>query len=86
MSQTPLPTPAATGDAPPPFDPPFVLPPSVELREGVVFAQPDGQPLECQLFLPRRRAGTPRPGIVWVHGGGWRNKAMAGKVLSSGKS
>ncbi len=77
MSQLP---PVAAG-APRPLDPPFVLPPTVELREGIVIAEPDGQPLEVQLFLPRRRSGAPRPGIVWVHGGGWRNKAMEGRVL-----
>ena len=74
-------TASITPTAPRPLEPPFVLPPSVELREGIVFAQPDGQPLECQLFLPRERDAAPRPGIVWVHGGGWRNKAMEGRVL-----
>ena len=67
--------------APRPLDPPFVLPPSVELREGIIFAQPDDQPLDLQLFLPRERGAAPRPGVVWVHGGGWRNKAMEGRVL-----
>lgn len=76
MTQSPV-TPAA----PQPLEPPFVLPPSVELREAIVIARPDRQPLECQLFLPRQRATTPVPGIVWVHGGGWRNKAMDGRVL-----
>lgn len=70
-----------TPATPRPLEPPFVLPPSVELREGIVFAEPDGQPLECQLFLPRERAAAARPGIVWIHGGGWRNKAMEGRVL-----
>ncbi|HEX2036719.1 MAG TPA: alpha/beta hydrolase [Chloroflexota bacterium] len=70
----------APGGAPA-FDPPFVLPPSVELRQGVEFARPDGHPLQCQLFIPRGEPGGARPGIVWVHGGGWRNKAMDGKVL-----
>src|SRR5688572_12299465 len=80
MSQTdPVAAPSPT--APPPLEPPFVLPRSVELREGIVFAQPDGQTLELQLFLPRERSGTTVPGIVWVHGGGWRNKAMEGRVL-----
>src|SRR5262245_56467849 len=78
MSQIPPPTATA---APQPLDPPFVLPPSVEVREGIAFAWPDGQTLECQLFLPKQRAASPRPGIVWVHGGGWRNKAMEGRVL-----
>ena len=26
-------------------------------------------------------SGAPRPGIVWIQGGGWRNKAGEGKVL-----
>src|SRR5687768_17249118 len=75
---SPADTPTA---APRPIDPPFLLQPTVELREGIVFARPDGEPLECQLFLPRARTAAPRPGIVWVHGGGWRNKAMEGRVL-----
>ena len=72
---------ASAPTAPRPLEPPFILPPSVELREGIIFAQPDGQPLDLQLFLSRDRAAAPRPAIVWVHGGGWRNKAMEGRVL-----
>jgi acetyl esterase/lipase len=79
VSQTPPPDPA-TADIPV-FDPPFALPPGVELRRGLEFARPDGEALTCDLFLPRAHAGAPRPGIVWIHGGGWRNKAGEGKVL-----
>ena len=65
----------------PVFDPPFVLPPGVELRRGLEFARPAGESLTLDLFLPAERRGSPRPGIVWIHGGGWRNKAGEGKVL-----
>ncbi|HEX2185550.1 MAG TPA: alpha/beta hydrolase [Chloroflexota bacterium] len=57
---------------PPVQEPPFVLPETVELREGIVFARPPGKTLALDLFLPRRRPAAPRPGIVYVHGGGWR--------------
>jgi hypothetical protein len=40
VSQTPPPDPA-TADVPV-FDPPFALPPGVELRRGLEFARPDG--------------------------------------------
>ncbi len=58
--------------APPVQDPPFVLPPAVEQREGIVFATPPGKTLTLDLFRPRERATRPAPGIVFVHGGGWR--------------
>jgi acetyl esterase/lipase len=61
-------------DAPPaavPSDPPFVLPETVELRQDIVYAEPSGQQLCIDLFLPReRREGA--PGVVYLHGGGWR--------------
>ena len=64
---------AAGADAAPPAqDPPFVLPPAVEQRQGIVFATPAGQALTLDLFLPRERPARPAPGIVFVHGGGWR--------------
>jgi acetyl esterase/lipase len=78
VSQTP---PSIVPPTAPTFDPPVALPPEVELREGIVFARPGGEPLECELFLPRTRSHAPRPGIVWVHGGGWTGKARGGKVL-----
>jgi acetyl esterase/lipase len=52
-------------------DPPFVLPETVELRQDIVYAEPSGQQLRLDLFLPReRREGA--PGVVYLHGGGWR--------------
>jgi acetyl esterase/lipase len=75
MTQTTHQTPPA-GSPPPPGpavqDPPFVLPDTVELRQGIVFARPPGKELTLDLFLPRRRTTPAAPGIVYVHGGGWR--------------
>jgi acetyl esterase/lipase len=52
-------------------DPPFELPSTVELREGIVYATPGGVELSLDLFLPRARPVDGR-GVVYVHGGGWR--------------
>ncbi len=52
-------------------DPPFELPETVELQEGVVFARPAGLSLRLDLFMPRTRS-APARGIVYLHGGGWR--------------
>ncbi|HVB96820.1 MAG TPA: alpha/beta hydrolase, partial [Chloroflexota bacterium] len=40
--------------------------------------------LKLQLFLPKpsvRKSNTSTLGVVWVHGGGWRNAAQEGRVL-----
>src|SRR2546430_1639184 len=70
----------ARGDEPP-LVPPFVLPPDVELTQGVVFAHPDGQELTLDLFLPKQRPAEPAPAVVWIHGGGWRSRALGGRVF-----
>jgi acetyl esterase/lipase len=66
----PAPAPAYTGSN----EPPFVLPDRVELRPNVVYASALGQEWLLDLFLPRDPAErpTPMPGVVYVHGGGWR--------------
>jgi acetyl esterase/lipase len=51
-------------------DPPFKLPENVGLRPDVVYGKGGGRDLKLDLFLPK--AGpSPRPGIVFIHGGGW---------------
>jgi acetyl esterase/lipase len=52
-------------------DPPFKLPQSVEVRRDVVFGKGGGRDLKLDLFLPRQGDGL-RPGIVFIHGGGWQ--------------
>lgn len=52
-------------------DPPFRLPSSVRLEKDVVYASPDGRDLHLDLYRPR--GGGNLPGIVFVHGGGWRS-------------
>ena len=38
----------------------------------VEYAAPDGHSLKLDLYLPAEQS-TPRPAIVFVHGGGWKN-------------
>jgi acetyl esterase/lipase len=52
--------------------PPFRLPDNVEMKKEVVYGKGGGRDLKLDLFLPRENAGTPRPGIVFVHGGAWQ--------------
>src|SRR5205823_3400019 len=51
-------------------DPPFSLPPGVEVRQNLVYAKYGGRELHLDLYLP---AGWPGalPAVIWIHGGGW---------------
>ncbi|MDH5672611.1 MAG: alpha/beta hydrolase [Myxococcales bacterium] len=45
------------------------------IRENVVFARAGERELLCDVFTPPAEpdgAGAPRPGVLLVHGGGWR--------------
>lgn len=53
------------------LDPPFSLPSRVRLEKDVVYASPGGRDLHLDLFRPR--SGGSAPGLIFVHGGGWRN-------------
>jgi pectinesterase len=53
------------------------LPDSVEAVRGLTYASPQGRPLQLDLYLPKARAGRALPGIVLVHGGGWRTGVRA---------
>ena len=58
------------------------------LKEQVVYGKGGEKDLEATLYLPKSRAAS-RPGVVYIHGGGWRGgsrsqyprhaAAMAGK-------
>jgi acetyl esterase/lipase len=61
---------AEAAPAPATQEPPFKLPDNVELRADVVYGKGGGRDLKLDLFLPK--AGqSPRPGILFIHGGGW---------------
>ncbi len=47
------------------------LPPGVEMKRDIVYGQGGGHDLTLDLFLPKGGT-TPRPGIVFIHGGGWK--------------
>lgn len=46
--------------------------PAADVHRDIVFANASGVDLKLDLYLPQDKA-TPRPLVVWVHGGGWRN-------------
>ena len=45
--------------------------PGFEVRSGVPFATVDGLSLVADLYLPK--GSGPFPGVIYLHGGGWRN-------------
>lgn len=53
------------------------LPASVEAVRDLVYARHGARDLQLDLYLPKARAGKPIPGIVFVHGGGWRSGVRA---------
>jgi acetyl esterase/lipase len=57
-------------------NPPYQLPPDVEVKADLVYASPGGRDLHLDLYLPRHGAG-PFPAVVYIHGGGWRNGSKA---------
>lgn len=46
-------------------------PRTVAAERDVVYGTVDGQPLLLDLYRPTAPAATPRPAVVFVHGGGW---------------
>lgn len=44
----------------------------VVLDAGIIFAEVDGHPLRLNVVWPQDEAHTPRPIVIWIHGGGWR--------------
>lgn len=55
-------------------DPPFELPPAVNMLRDVVYGQGGGRDLKADLFVPKEPAAG-GPAIVFIHGGGWRGGA-----------
>lgn len=53
-------------------NPPFEIPPGVQLERGIPFCQVGGKSLFLDLYLPGDEFAN-RPGIVFIHGGGWRS-------------
>ena len=53
------------------------VPASVEALRGITYASHGERDLQLDLYLPKARAGKALPGIVFVHGGGWRTGVRA---------
>jgi acetyl esterase/lipase len=45
---------------------------AVRIERGIVFGKGGEQDLRLDLYRPPAKFAGPRPGIVWIHGGGWR--------------
>jgi pectinesterase len=59
----------------------------VKVEEGVVFGRGGGRELRCDVYTPLAAAG-PRPGLLLLHGGGWRRgdrSVMRGYGLRVGR-
>jgi len=52
---------------------PTPAPDGVRAERDLVYTQPDGKDVCLDLYLPEQAEG-PLPVVVWVHGGGWRNR------------
>jgi acetyl esterase/lipase len=55
---------------------PFQLPDNVELRRNVVYGKGGGRDLKLDLYLPKDSKSS-RPGIIFIHGGGWSGGTRA---------
>jgi pectinesterase len=53
------------------------LPPSVRKVEDITYVRHGERALQLDLYLPVRPGAAPAPGIVFVHGGGWRSGVRA---------
>jgi acetyl esterase/lipase len=49
------------------------LPNGVVAEENIVYARYGGRELHLDLFAPREKGEAPRPGVLLIHGGGWRS-------------
>ena len=56
------------------------IPDNVTIERDVVYGDAGGRPLKLDLVLPKEKSDKPRPLIVFIHGGGWRNGDKAGGV------
>lgn len=53
--------------------PPLVIPDDMELLPDLQYALVGTRVLALDVIKPKEKRPKPRPVIVWVHGGGWRN-------------
>jgi acetyl esterase/lipase len=47
------------------------IPESVNYIRDVQFCTGGGKPLLMDWYVPKQRAHTPAPVVIWIHGGGW---------------
>ena len=52
--------------------PAIPIPDNVEGRNDVVYCRGGARDLKLDVFVPKARGARPAPGVVFIHGGGWR--------------
>jgi acetyl esterase/lipase len=58
------------------------VPPNVELRKDVAYREGHAK-WKVDLMLPKQQSDSLRPGVVFIHGGGWRSGDKGGKQWRS---
>jgi acetyl esterase/lipase len=53
-------------------EPPLQIPDSVAVERDLVYARHGSREMHLDLYLPKANTG-PRPAVVYIHGGGWKN-------------
>lgn len=49
------------------------VPPTVQAYRDITYTTIGNRQLKLDLYVPAQRGGKPVPGVVFVHGGGWRS-------------
>lgn len=55
-------------------------PTDVEVMRDVVFGTGGGRDLTMHIVVPKKKAESPAPAYVWIHGGGWMGGTKEGGV------
>jgi len=58
------------------------LPAGVKRIANLEYSRPESGALLLDLYLPTTTSTTPRPVVIWIHGGGWKNGSKENCPLS----
>jgi acetyl esterase/lipase len=60
------------------------LPDNISVQTDVEYAKAGDYSLKLDIYQPKTARSSPRPCVVWIHGGGWQggNKASGARLLA----